>query len=778
MSDVLTSAVERSFDRFAAKIELASSIQPPDNRTRQEIDVKTATRKTAESESARGSQNQTQADAGDYGTHSEQVGKQKSETRGAAPEGTDEGGSRNDTARFDDKNYTLNGPAKLASDAAGAAIAALVSSGRTAQAVSLINGLNPKQAAEAAAPSAASAGGSGGPGTGQAGADIGAAVGGKPDSVSAAEDEAGAADQAETAPTETPGSAGSPVDSMVAGEIQRKLNELAETDKVTKEVMTQLKDVLQGIGMGASAAKRYVEKEASRAIALAKIKRAGSVKKAGPGADRKANEKVVPKNMPPSTMQDDGEEKYNLQDGDPDESYRGQANQTAQTDDKTNNGAEHHDAGDYKLGSKTDWSLYDRVGKVARKPVKAKRKSAGLDDGFMRPQIVNEKFFRIEDQHGDSRLVPADAYGTAEKAAQEEGVDVENVTEESGWFAQLSAPGYLDQTDWEGPFGSEEEARAHLEEMYGDDMESDSDDDMDVDTEPKEARKTARTTVNGRPVRTKRAADGRGPDDQAAKAGGDEEVRYDSADKGDTDEDEIADGNTDTLAGPESSRAADQAQSQLDREHAAQTRGNTVASTVPAHTRRLVEQRLASFDEAGKQLLTVAKAAGQRQLKSKSTLIASANDALGWYQSTRKALVASMQGRDKKAARQFSDIVESLPTVTKSLTLASRMLAGFVQHENASVAKFARFAPAIKLAVTELELNQTAPAELGNKIAEYIRLDQNALDAIKRKVEAVGDVSQSSRHMSVRTARRLPSMVTAAPLDLMPQDELAGIFDE
>ncbi len=38
-----------------------------------------------------------------------------------------------------------------------------------------------------------------------------------------------------------------------------------------------------------------------------------------------------------------------------------------------------------------------------------------------------------------------------------------------GWFARLSAPGYMDCTDWSGPFPSEAAALAHLEEMYGED---------------------------------------------------------------------------------------------------------------------------------------------------------------------------------------------------------------------------------------------------------------------------------------------------------------------
>ena len=38
----------------------------------------------------------------------------------------------------------------------------------------------------------------------------------------------------------------------------------------------------------------------------------------------------------------------------------------------------------------------------------------------------------------------------------------------AGWYARLSAPGYLDCTDWIGPFDSEDEAFEALYETYGD----------------------------------------------------------------------------------------------------------------------------------------------------------------------------------------------------------------------------------------------------------------------------------------------------------------------
>lgn len=36
----------------------------------------------------------------------------------------------------------------------------------------------------------------------------------------------------------------------------------------------------------------------------------------------------------------------------------------------------------------------------------------------------------------------------------------------TGWFARLSAPGYLDATEWDGPHATEEEALAAVKEFY------------------------------------------------------------------------------------------------------------------------------------------------------------------------------------------------------------------------------------------------------------------------------------------------------------------------
>lgn len=41
---------------------------------------------------------------------------------------------------------------------------------------------------------------------------------------------------------------------------------------------------------------------------------------------------------------------------------------------------------------------------------------------------------------------------------------------EAGYYCRLSASGYLDCTDWSGPFETQREAEEHLVEMYDDEF--------------------------------------------------------------------------------------------------------------------------------------------------------------------------------------------------------------------------------------------------------------------------------------------------------------------
>lgn len=92
------------------------------------------------------------------------------------------------------------------------------------------------------------------------------------------------------------------------------------------------------------------------------------------------------------------------------------------------------------------------------------------EDSFMKPEIVHQHFtlYNNTRHHGDF-LIPEDAdtyRGDPKGGAAEYGCDVEDVETVFGYFARLSAPGYLDSTDWCGPFTTEKAARRYLNKLY------------------------------------------------------------------------------------------------------------------------------------------------------------------------------------------------------------------------------------------------------------------------------------------------------------------------
>ena len=49
-----------------------------------------------------------------------------------------------------------------------------------------------------------------------------------------------------------------------------------------------------------------------------------------------------------------------------------------------------------------------------------------------------------------------------------EGNDLYEIARKTGFFSRLSMPGYLDCTEWHGPFDTERKAAEYLEDIYGD----------------------------------------------------------------------------------------------------------------------------------------------------------------------------------------------------------------------------------------------------------------------------------------------------------------------
>ena len=93
--------------------------------------------------------------------------------------------------------------------------------------------------------------------------------------------------------------------------------------------------------------------------------------------------------------------------------------------------------------------------------------------GFMKPQIVYGAFWRVETTAG-TEFIDADLIGRSELDDCCEGTIEEDEDPEMihGWGARLSAPGYLDCTDW-SVFNTQEKAESELREMYPEAFEED-----------------------------------------------------------------------------------------------------------------------------------------------------------------------------------------------------------------------------------------------------------------------------------------------------------------
>ena len=99
---------------------------------------------------------------------------------------------------------------------------------------------------------------------------------------------------------------------------------------------------------------------------------------------------------------------------------------------------------------------------------------------FMVPSYTNEPFHVGDNMYGERIAIPVDVYGTIERFAEETATtDCETVT--GKWWARLSAPGYMDATDYDGPHDTIEQARASISEMFDCDPDTGDDHVMDPD---------------------------------------------------------------------------------------------------------------------------------------------------------------------------------------------------------------------------------------------------------------------------------------------------------
>jgi hypothetical protein len=106
---------------------------------------------------------------------------------------------------------------------------------------------------------------------------------------------------------------------------------------------------------------------------------------------------------------------------------------------------------------------------------------------FMSYEITNKQnWWQVEDN--GKNFYPC-AYFTREAVAKMHQIDLadedeaEQIEQINGYGARLSAPGYLDCTEW-SVYQTRAEAKAALDEMYGEDEADEADEADGADDEP------------------------------------------------------------------------------------------------------------------------------------------------------------------------------------------------------------------------------------------------------------------------------------------------------
>lgn len=98
---------------------------------------------------------------------------------------------------------------------------------------------------------------------------------------------------------------------------------------------------------------------------------------------------------------------------------------------------------------------------------------------FMQPQYTREAFHVADNRSREREACPANVYGTLDRFMDEIGTHDEDredgCTIEGKWWCRLSAPGYMDCTDWDGPFDTEQAARNAIVEAFDVDPDTGAD---------------------------------------------------------------------------------------------------------------------------------------------------------------------------------------------------------------------------------------------------------------------------------------------------------------
>lgn len=100
--------------------------------------------------------------------------------------------------------------------------------------------------------------------------------------------------------------------------------------------------------------------------------------------------------------------------------------------------------------------------------------------GFMVPVAEHMVMYHVETNYG-TEYVPEEVCGVLMTCTPSgivadgeldslsdyvEGSEIRAAVRNEGWYSRLTAPGYLDSTEWEGPYATSEEAIDGCKEQY------------------------------------------------------------------------------------------------------------------------------------------------------------------------------------------------------------------------------------------------------------------------------------------------------------------------
>jgi hypothetical protein len=102
----------------------------------------------------------------------------------------------------------------------------------------------------------------------------------------------------------------------------------------------------------------------------------------------------------------------------------------------------------------------------------------------MVPEYFKGTMLSVENRHGETvariPLMDPSYRKLAEDAKREEGKGA-RIISERGHFCHLTAPGYMDQTEWDGPFKTLAEARKHIMDFH--EVDPDTGEELDAEEE-------------------------------------------------------------------------------------------------------------------------------------------------------------------------------------------------------------------------------------------------------------------------------------------------------